>query len=236
MSTKDLTVLIGTCDSYSHLWKNFSILFDRYWRFDTRNIFIGETKEVPQYTKTRFDTITCGKNLSWGERMLQGIEVSSNRILFLLEDYYLRYQFSDSTMEKYLRDFDRVGMNRLQLCASGFTTIMYNHLIDYYQYTPDSNYLISMQPSIWRKSFLIDHLLPNYSPWDFEIKGSKLVKNTDHRVFVDLSISQSATAEDGTEIYFNAMRQGKEPAPNLDKFLMLENLEPITVPRDRRYE
>lgn len=227
MNIKDLTVLIGTCDSYSPLWKNFQILFDRYWHFNTKNIFIGETKEVPQYTDTKFETIKCGKNLSWGERMRKGIHESGNKVLFLLEDYYLRYAFSEKTIDKYLSDFDKYGMNRLQISASGFQTITYNHLINYYQLTHDSKYLISMQPSIWRKSFLLDNLLPSYSPWEFETQASSLIKNTDHRIFADLSISQHAT-DLGTEIYFNAARKGLQPSKGLNDFLISERLEPIT--------
>jgi hypothetical protein len=31
-----LSVIIGSCDSYQPLWKNFDILFKRYWNLNTK--------------------------------------------------------------------------------------------------------------------------------------------------------------------------------------------------------
>ena len=40
---KKITTLIGSCDSYSPLWKNFDILYNKYWGLETNNILVSET-------------------------------------------------------------------------------------------------------------------------------------------------------------------------------------------------
>lgn len=220
----ELTVLIGTCDNYSPLWKNFSILFDRYWNFYTRNIFIGETKEVPQHTNTKFETLTFNQSLTWGERMLAGIDMSSEKILFLLDDYFLSYRFTENTIKKYLQDFDQYQMDRLQISASGHQKYKYMKDIGYHKIKDDSDYLISMQPSIWRRSFLQKNLSPKYSPWDFEIKGSNKLKYSKAKIFSDQSISKNSTST-GSEIYYNAVRKGMKKNIGYEDFLLNHNLK-----------
>ena len=46
-----------------------------------------------------------------------------------------------------------------------------------YKFNNKSPYLISHQPSIINKDFLIKTLEPNESPWENEIKGTKRLKN-----------------------------------------------------------
>ena len=53
----NISVLIGTCDSYSPLWKNFDILFQRYWQLKTANYLVSETLT---YDNDLYKTITPG--------------------------------------------------------------------------------------------------------------------------------------------------------------------------------
>ena len=77
-----LTVVIGSCDSYQLLWKNFDILYKRYWNLDTKNIFVGESIALPY---AGYETVLPGINLPWGQRMLMGLEqVTTPYVCFLL--------------------------------------------------------------------------------------------------------------------------------------------------------
>lgn len=42
---------------------------------------------------------------------------------------------------------------------------------------PTSKYLVSHQPSIWRKDFLLSCLKPGESPWVNEYEGTKRLQN-----------------------------------------------------------
>jgi hypothetical protein len=210
----NLSVIIGSCDSYQELWKPFQICFDKYWKHKTENIFITETQDVPIYTNTNFKTIRAAGEF-WGERMLQGIENSKNDyILFLLEDYFLDYYYSSDQVSNWIVDCEFHNINRLQISPSGYQIYKEIDGMKYHQI--DKNYLISLQPSIWKKSFLTKTLFPNYSPWDYEIKGSLALKNKENSVFIDKSVPK---------VYFNAVRKGKKKSEGWHEFFEKEGLD-----------
>ena len=118
--TENLTVLIGSCDSYNVLWKNFQTCFDKYWDHNTDNIFVTEQKIVENFTKKHFRSVLSAKN-SWGARMLDGIsECKTKYILFLLEDYFLDYKYSESQLEEYIDVINLNTIDRLQISPSDF--------------------------------------------------------------------------------------------------------------------
>ena len=214
-----LSVLIGTCDLYSPLWEPFQITFDRYWKFNTKNLFVGETVEVPNYTDTKFETIISGKG-KWGERIRKGIEVCEEEyIFFILEDYFLNYTYSEEQMNTWLVDMKKYDIDRLQI--SGPDVQRYDNVPDcpYKRFT-NNEYLISVQPSIWKKSFLLETINPNYSPWQYEVTGSQVLakSNIKHNTFVDTTVTN-------TRKYFNAVRVGFKKSPGWEEFRIKEKLK-----------
>jgi hypothetical protein len=81
--------------------------------------------------------------------------------------------------------------------------------------SPNSPWLTSVQPAIWRKNELLKFLKPEYSPWDFEVTGSEKAKNNVENYFV---------AKLDKPIYFNMVRKGKLPSPGWQEFLQEQNL------------
>jgi len=214
--TNNLSVLIGTCDAYRSLWENFSICFDKYWQHHTRNIFVGETISVPVCVNTKFETILCGKDISWGRRMREGIEASEDYIFFILDDYFFHYSYSEQQLNTYVADMELHKMNRLQISASGHQKYVGAGNLKYDQIASHSKYLISMQPSIWRKGFLMDTLAPSYSPWDFEKKGTRRIRNKEKGTYIDRSVPS---------VYFNAVRKGFKKSEGWEDFRKQQQLK-----------
>jgi len=212
-----LSVLIGTCDAYEPLWEPFQITFDRYWKFPTQNLFVGETKVIPNYTDTKFDTIALGKK-SWGSRMRDGvIACKEEYIFFVLEDYFFNYSYDETQMNTWIEDMKKYDMNRLQVCGPpGEQRYMDKENCPYKIFQPNSRYIISVQPSIWKKSYLLEVLKDEYSPWDFELKGSALLLGTDHKTYADASIPTT---------YFNAVRIGFKKSVGWEAFRDSEGLK-----------
>lgn len=212
----NLSVLIGTCDAYRSLWENFSICFDRYWKHRTRNIFVGETISLPSYADTKFETILCGKDVPWGRRMREGIKVSEEYIFFILDDYFFHYSYPAHQLNMYVEDMKLHKMNRLQISASGHQTYEKVDNLKYDRIAPNSKYLISMQPSIWRKGFLLDTLNPRYSPWEFEMSGTRSIRNKEMNTYIDSSVPS---------VYFGAVRKGFTKTPGWDDFRQQQKLK-----------
>ena len=78
-------------------------------------------------------------------------------------------------------------MNRLQISRGGPPGQNYVSVcnINYDRIADNSKYLISMQPSIWSREFLLRVLKPEYSPWDFEIEGSYQLRGKEKNTYID---------------------------------------------------
>jgi hypothetical protein len=208
-----ITVLISSCDSYSILWDDFEAFFKKNWQLDCEVILVSETLK-----NNSFKTIASGTN-SWGLRNLEAIkQVKTELIFWILDDYFLCDPFSKENLTRYIDDFIKQKMDRLQLSPNGYKKQIYSFeepnlastpKFNYKKIESSSDYSISMQPSIWRKSYIRKVLKPEYSPWQFEVEGSKL--NCSNNVYVDESIKFHP--------YFNAVR--KKNVFNLTRLIKL---------------
>ena len=200
MINKDLTIFVSTCDSYSDLWIPFSKCLEKYVNVGCEVIFVSESKKFDRY-----HTITPGF-LPWGERNLIALsEVKTKYVFWLFEDYFFNKKITKSDMQKYLDFANKKDIDRIQI-SPNFHNKDKLFFLKEYEFTPKFkfekvshmiNYSISMQPSIWKKEYVISILNKNYSPWEFEIKGSLM--NKSDKVYIDSSIKQHP--------YFNAVRK-----------------------------
>lgn len=210
----NLTTVVGTCDSYLDLIPGFSILYERYFEPKVETIIVGETEvlDMPKYT-----FITPGKK-PWGERIINALsETKTKYVFFVLDDYYLSQLLTIEYVEYLLNFMDRHNINKITLTpVPDFANYQYLESVNtMYKMSPTSPWLTSVQPAIWKKSELLKYLKPEYSPWDFEVKGSEEAKNNAENYFV---------AKLDIPIYFNMVRQGKIPSTGWEEFLKKENL------------
>ena len=210
----NLTTIVGTCDSYLDLIPGFSILYERYFEPNVETLIVSETEGlgIPKY---KF--ITPGKK-QWGERIIQAIsETKTDYVFFVLDDYYLSQLLTNEYIEYLLKFMDNRKVNKIMLSTvPDFAKYEYLESINtMHKMSPTSPWLTSIQPAIWRRSELLKFLKPEYTPWNFEVKGSKLAKNNIENYFV---------AKLDNPIYFNMVRKGKQPSPGWEEFLKEQNL------------
>ncbi len=208
----NLTIFVGTCDAYDVLWDNFTTCLKKYWPYETEVIFAGETKEHPEYK-----TVTPGLDITWGKRMALALEeVKTDYIFFLLEDYFLSHQYPESSILTYIDDMTKMNMNKLQISrSSGQSYIGTNDT--YLQFTPHSGYTFSVQPSLWRTSWVKQNMLHDYSPADFEVKNTDKYKGHVINTYIDASIN--------FPVYFNAVRRGFKKSEGWESFRLQQGLK-----------
>ena len=210
----NLTTIVGTCDSYLDLIPGFSILYERYFEPNIETLIVSETEDL-DISKYKF--ITPGKK-QWGERIIQAIsETKTEYVFFVLDDYYLSQLLTNEYIEYLLKFMDNHKVNKIMLSpVPDFAKYEYLESINtMHKMSPTSPWLTSVQPAIWRKSELLKFLKPEYTPWNFEVKGSELAKNNIENYFV---------AKLDNPIYFNMVRKGKQPSPGWEEFLKEQNL------------
>jgi len=211
----NITVIIGSCDSYQPLWKNFDILFKRYWQLETNNLFVGETISIPY---SNYTNILPGLNLPWGLRMLTALdEVTTPYVCFLLEDYYLTEIITETFIQKHIEILEQHNADKImfdKLYSSDVYSLT-NLSEDLYQFNNHSMYLNSVQPAIWRTDYIKQVLKPSYSPWQFELDGN---------VFTQTLFPKILLKSRKKSIYFNYARVGGRVSDGWQEIFLKEGL------------
>lgn len=211
----NISVLIGTCDSYSPLWKNFDILFQRYWQLKTKNILVSETIT---FENELYQTITPGQR-QWGERMLLGLDqIDTEYTFFILDDYYLTETFSPEFVQNHIDILEQYGAQKIMMDIDYGEPVYYlDHIQDdLYKFKNHSDYLNSVQPSIWKTDYLKTVLKPGYSPWNFEVEGNAFTQTLHPLILLKKRIDH---------MYFNFVRIGGHVSEGWEQIYIKEGLE-----------
>ena len=211
---QSISTIIGTCDGYSHLWKNFDILFKKYWKLDTVNYIVGETIPFPYQG---YESITPGQG-SWGDRILTCLEqVQTPYVFFILEDYYLTEEISETVIQEHIELMEKYSANKIMLDVIGHGEYNLKLVEDgLYMFNTHSNYLNSVQPSIWDTDYLKTVLKRHYSPWQFELEGNAFTSSISPKILIKARHQP---------IYFNYARVGGKVSHGWEAIFEKENLK-----------
>ena len=126
----------------------------------------------------------CGDDSSWVKLLiwhLQG-QNPNEPFLLLLNDYLLADRINQRRMTAYyavMKNDPTLSFLRLNACPGPegpsyeeFRPTIEEWGLSYFKL--GQAYNLSLQPTIFRTSFLLKNLDPNWSAWDVEIKGSRL--------------------------------------------------------------
>lgn len=230
---KKITTLIGSCDSYSPLWKNFDILYDRYWGLETENILVSETiNQLDTPFIQNYKVLTDGTGLKWGERILKSLDhIQTPYVFFILDDYYL----TEPITEKYINDNIEL-MEKYNANKMVFDVITPEYSLKeleknkIYQFNMSSEYLNSLQPAIWEVNYLKKVLKPEYSPWDFEVAGNGFAAQQNGTILLnrlDPPTDKEITIQNKSiecRFYHNFVRIGGKISEGWEELYRKENL------------
>ena len=182
-----ITLLIGTCNKYSFLWNNFIKLSEKYLTFDCdKKIFVSETKKVEN---ENYETILPGDWVSWSDRILAALDkIDTKYTFFVLDDYYFVEKIDEKEMKFHIDLLEKESGNKVMFDYKCPHLSLGKKIIDnkreIYELNNDSNYLTSVQPSLWKTSFLKECMQSNWSPWEFESKGTENIKGKDNKIYL----------------------------------------------------
>lgn len=174
----NLSLLVHTFNGYQHLWQGSARSFVTWWdEFD---------HYVPFYWGTDFYPDNAG-SVEWYGRLIESgpgewsdrlrrllTQIDTDYVLYMQEDHWPKTSPPD--LYELMAIVQNNDLFRLQISP----------IVHFYKLIPsgnihffnqDSKYLVSHQPSIWKKSFLLDCLKPSESPWVNEYEGTKRLKN-----------------------------------------------------------
>lgn len=161
--SKDVSVLILSCDSYTDVWPPFFTLFHRYWDCKYPVYIALETAKCPYAI-----TLNHSYPLSWWTRRIYDTvqDLSTEYVLMMDGDYFFR---------------NKVDQERIDFCLDHFDseTVMFNFEPDYGSGLPSdipgfhlkqpwSTYKCSCQASLWNRKKLLSLLQLPLNPWQWE--------------------------------------------------------------------
>ena len=183
-----MKMIITTWDKSSHILKNFAFMADKYIpEFEVEilgyNIF--------PHISRNFKCISV-ENLQrfWASDYYAYMRtITDEYVIFGTDDLLINrpvdYEVFDNVMEQMQKDNE---ICRYELGTGHCWHTWINFIKNYpdwniYEYGKGSEYRISTQLSVWRTEYLLKYLNHQWTPWQFELEGSKLA-NTDGKMII----------------------------------------------------
>ena len=163
------STVILSFDGYSDIWPIFFECFKRNWRLDF------PTYLVTNQLKPDFDNvknICVGREKSWSDRTRKAIkEVKSEYIILMLEDYFVTSVLENERIENLLSFMRNHNADYLRIYPFPKMRFKSENNNGIHQIPDNSLYGVNLQPSIWKRDYLLKVLgKENYSAWEFEAR------------------------------------------------------------------
>ena len=200
-----VSVLVQTCDNYSHFWEGWYVMFNRFWDFDLdwQIYFCNEERDFP-YQDDRIKQLKTGKSKQywgieerewikdwygkskqidegWSDRLIYMLEnVDTDYIFYMQEDQWPKFKidrelFSDLASFCYSYDVDALKLHRvirLDHVVPKRETDIYIRNKRLIQWGPENDWLVSHQPTLWKREFLLDLQIKGEGFRDNEYAGT----------------------------------------------------------------
>jgi hypothetical protein len=171
--------LVHTFNGYQHLWPGFIDAFEKNWGLKYPVCYFGTDlpthQLIEERVKEHFRVIYSGLG-EWSDRLRALLlQIPSDYVLYMQEDHYPTKKPPD--LSKLAVIIEKNDLFRLQISPIVHFYKVYGTENPLF-FDEKSKYLVSHQPSIWKKSFLLDCLKKGETPWVNEYKGTLRLQQT----------------------------------------------------------
>lgn len=176
--SKNLSILVNSCDLYESVWDPFFKLFAIQWPDCPYDIYLNTETKSYECDFLNVKTICTGNDVPWTVRLKKALkEIDAEYILFFLEDFFLLDKVDVSS-------FDKIFRAMQQDPSIGF--LFFNPLgIEWHRSHHNINdfcsetkwhcvYRANACIGLWRKEFLLQVLFLDGNPWTFEYYATRL--------------------------------------------------------------
>jgi hypothetical protein len=171
----NLSVLIHTFNGYKHLWQGCAGSFCKHWNQEIPLYFGTDMETKGEYIFPYPTLLLFSGPGEWSDRLRTLLkQIPTEYVLYMQEDHWPTQ--SPPNLAEMMQIMAEKKLLRLQISP----------IVPFYSLFSEENtlffdvkskYLVSHQPSIWKKSFLLDCLKPGETPWVNEYEGTKRLKN-----------------------------------------------------------
>jgi hypothetical protein len=192
MNQTKIKMYVNTCDATMFFIPIFSYFYEKYWTVDADVEVLGFSKpdfELPdRFNYVSLNDKQIGGVNSWSNYLVDYFEnIPDEIILWGIDDHIIvddiDVELYDFLVKKIQTD---KTIGRISLIGNieqrKYDVIESYADFDLIQQRSGTSYLIDCQFSLWRKEYLLKYLMKNWTPWQFEIDGSKLAAYSDFKV------------------------------------------------------
>lgn len=183
----NLSLLVHTFEGYAHLWPGYYKAFRENWNLVYPESYWGTDFNHEKQIGQPFKMLYSGPG-EWSDRLRRLLlQIPSDYVLYMQEDHWPTEKPPDLgiLMQKVIEN----DLFRLQISPVTHFYTVENHENTLF-FKVKSKYLVSHQPSIWKKTFLLDCLKSGENPWENEYKGTlRLQQTTQMRDYVTRKIA-----------------------------------------------
>lgn len=177
--SRPVRVFVPTCDKYMWAMRPFSYTFNKYWSDKQQVIFGGfkpPTFDLP--TNFRFFQIDAHDYPAdkWSNGMIKMLDSFPDEfVILMLEDYWLCRPVNVDCVNACIDYVEnrprvlRVDLTDDRQYAGGVFDVDSAKCYDIIETPPGTQYQMSTQAGLWRKSLLRELLIPNKTAWEVEI-------------------------------------------------------------------
>jgi hypothetical protein len=177
----NLSVLIHTFNGYKHLWQGCADSYCKHWNQGIQLYFGTDLETKGEYIFPYPTLLLFSGPGEWSDRLRTLLlQIPTEYVLYMQEDHWPT-QSPPNLAEKNLLRLQISPIVPFYKLFSEENTLFFD---------VKSKYLVSHQPSIWKKSFLLDCLKPGETPWVNEYKGTQRLQQNSHiRDFIHKKIA-----------------------------------------------
>lgn len=162
----DVSVLIYSCDKYSDIWGPFFTLFFRYWDCPYQVYLATESEQCLLPNVKTINT----EGDTWTERIREAVsQIPTEYVIGMCEDFFFRRpvkQYIIDSCLTHIKRFQNIACFNFEKDYDGaYSTGLYSC---FGKKPPGHNFQKSCQPSLWRKSILMELLDCQMDPWEWE--------------------------------------------------------------------
>lgn len=184
----ELSVLVLSCDKYSHLLPHFSVLFDKYWGLGNRCSKYIATETVALEHDDYKPILTQETNWTLSTKIALS-KIETPYVFLVLDDFYLFRPFPAEEIINGLKIAKEANLDKF---IFHYPHVAFNGKLEPTKYGSDigkvrqhSEYTMTLQFSIWNVEFFKKCLFGEESPWEFEINGTERVNNSiQHSIYM----------------------------------------------------
>jgi len=195
-----MNVYIPTCDANIFVIKYFQYFFNKYWDDNTNVKILGFNPPNFKLDKN-FEFISLGDKQEngakgWSNYLIDFFEtIDDEFFIFGIDDFMVARPVDRKLLEmckKEIMTDDSIGRVDLQCSlqyARSRKDVSPHKIVDGVGFLKLKQsghgrdiYRVGGAFSIWRKSWFLKNMKRDWSPWDWELKGSKLSENDGYEV------------------------------------------------------